>query len=229
MEGDSVWVIPYGETAVRLLIATLLGGLIGWERERNNHPAGFRTHILVCTGSALIMLISIYGFAPFMEESQVRFSPDRIAAQVVSGIGFLGAGTILRQGFTVSGLTTAASLWVVAAIGLAVGCGLHFEAALTTIIALVSLELLNRAEGILFHRKRLKVVRIHAVDQPGLLGELSTAMGKAGTSIRQVLIDDGEESVVEITFTLRLPPDKKVTEIIEIVREISGVKSVYVD
>ncbi|PMB01818.1 magnesium transporter MgtC [Fischerella thermalis CCMEE 5273] len=226
---ESVWVISYGETAIRLLIATLLGGLIGWERERNNHPAGFRTHILVCTGSALIMLISIYGFAPFMQESQVRFSPDRIAAQVVSGIGFLGAGTILRQGFTVSGLTTAASLWVVAAIGLAVGCGLHFEAAFTTVIALVSLELLNRVEGVLFQRKRLKVIRIQAQDQPGLLGELSTAVGRDGTSIRQVHIDEGGEEVVEITLTLRLLPNKDVAEVLETVRGVNGVRSVYAD
>ncbi|PTM54735.1 MgtC/SapB family protein [Desmospora activa] len=226
---DSIWVISYGETSIRLLIATALGGLIGWERERNNHPAGFRTHILVCVGSTLIMLISIYGFAPFMAESQVRFSPDRIAAQVVSGIGFLGAGTILRQGYTVSGLTTAASLWVVAGIGLAVGCGLHFEAALTTVIALISLELLNRAEGILFHRRRLKVVRIQAVDQPGLLGELATAMGQMEISIRQVQVDEGGESEVEIIFTLRFPPDKQIPEMIEAVRGVSGVKSVHVD
>lgn len=226
---DSIWVISYGEAAARLLIATALGGLIGWERERNNHPAGFRTHILVCVGSTLIMLISTYGFSPFMEESQVRFSPDRIAAQVVSGIGFLGAGTILRQGFTVSGLTTAASLWVVAAIGLAVGCGLHFEAALTTVIALVSLELLNRVEGILFHRRHLKVVRIQTVDQPGVLGELTTLMGRMGISIRQVQVDEGEESEVEIIFTLRFPAEKQIPEMIEVARTVAGVKSVHVD
>src|SRR5690606_39922495 len=109
-------------------------------------PAGFRTHILVCLGSALIMLISIYGVSDFIKEENVRADPARLAAQVVSGIGFLGAGTILRHGLTVSGLTTAASLWVVAGIGLAVGAGYMFGAVLTTILTLVSLELLNRME-----------------------------------------------------------------------------------
>src|SRR5688572_6987783 len=96
-----------------LLLAALLGGLVGWERERRDRPAGLRTHILVCLGSALITLVSI-------QLSGTRFDPGRIAAQIVSGIGFLGAGTIMRQGNVVRGLTTAASLWTVAGIGMAV-------------------------------------------------------------------------------------------------------------
>lgn len=91
----------------------LLGGLIGFERERSNHAAGLRTHILVCLGSTLIMLLSIYGFSDFVDEINVRIDPARLATAVITGIGFLGAGTILFTGKSITGLTTAASIWVV--------------------------------------------------------------------------------------------------------------------
>lgn len=225
---SSVWTIPYWETTFRLFMAVLLGGLIGWERERDAHPAGFRTHILVCLGSALIMLISIYGFAEFMKEENVRADPARLSAQVVSGIGFLGAGTILRQGFTVSGLTTAASLWVVAGIGLAVGAGYMFGAVLTTLLALVSLELLNRLERILVRRHRLKTIWVHVKDEPGKLGEIASHLGKIGASIRKVTIDEGdlETDWINISLTVRLSEDISTTQILEEVRRVPGVKEV---
>jgi putative Mg2+ transporter-C (MgtC) family protein len=230
-EGDgvsSVWTIPYWETAYRLFMAVLLGGLIGWERERDAHPAGFRTHILVCLGSALIMLISIYGFSEFMKEENVRADPARLAAQVVSGIGFLGAGTILRHGLTVSGLTTAASLWVVAGIGLAVGAGYMFGAVLTTILALVSLELLNRLEKILVRRHRLKKIVVSVRDEPGKLGEIASLLGRMGASIRKVTIDEGdlEDDWLNISFTIRLSEEISTTQILEEVRRVTGVKEV---
>ncbi|HBL37110.1 MAG TPA: methyltransferase, partial [Firmicutes bacterium] len=108
------------------MVATLLGAVIGLEREQHGRPAGLRTHILVALGSCLIMLVSIYGFP-----SGTGSDPARLAAQVVSGIGFLGAGTILRDGTSIRGLTTAASLWVVAGIGLAAGTGFYWAAAIT--------------------------------------------------------------------------------------------------
>jgi putative Mg2+ transporter-C (MgtC) family protein len=231
MESDSVWVISHSEATVRLLVATLLGGLIGWEREHNNHPAGLRTHILVSVGSALIMLLSIYGFSDFVDEKNVRMDPARLAAQVVSGIGFLGAGTILRQGLTVSGLTTAASLWVVAGIGLSAGAGFVFPAVVTTLLALVSLEVLNRMERFIFTRKRLKLIRILVADEPGILGELATRIGEVGGSVRKVRIDEGDpsEETVEITFTVRLAEGISVVKLVEAAREISGVKEVKTD
>jgi len=225
---SSVWTISYWETAYRLLMAVLLGGLIGWERERDAHPAGFRTHILVCLGSALIMLISIYGFSEFMQEENVQADPARLAAQVVSGIGFLGAGTILRHGFTVSGLTTAASLWVVAGIGLAVGAGYMFGAVLTTVLALVSLELLNRFQRSLVRRHRMKKVVVLVKDEPGKLGEIVSLLGDMGANIRKVTIDGGdlEDDWINISFTSRLSGDISTTQILEKVRRVQGVKEV---
>lgn len=123
----------------RLVLAALLGSVIGFERERLNWAAGLRTHMLVCVGSALIMLVSAFGFADVLGENDVVLDPSRIAAQVVSGIGFLGAGSILLRGEIVRGLTTAASLWSVAGIGLAVGGGMYTAAVGATIIILLIL------------------------------------------------------------------------------------------
>ncbi len=129
----------------KLLLAAVLGGIIGWERERRGRPAGLRTHILVCVGVTLMMVVSEHIFEKYKTlnaDSIVRVDPARIAAQVVTGIGFLGAGTILRLGATVRGLTTAASLWVVAGIGLAVGSNCYLPAVFTTLLAIFALLLL---------------------------------------------------------------------------------------
>lgn len=128
----------------RLLLATILSGIIGFEREARGRAAGFRTHILVCIGSALIMMTSIYIFEIFKGVATV--DPSRIAAQVVVGMGFLGAGAIIRAGETIRGLTTAASLWVVAGIGLAVGCGFYFAALVTSILAFIALVVFSKME-----------------------------------------------------------------------------------
>src|SRR6266568_2700400 len=130
-------------TLIRLGLALLLGALVGLERERGERTAGLRTHALVALGSCLIMIVSAFGFADILGTHNVVLDPSRIAAQVVSGIGFLGAGTILLRKEIVKGLTTAAAIWVVAAIGLACGAGLLVEAVLTTVFTIAVLTLLN--------------------------------------------------------------------------------------
>ena len=128
---------------VRLLIGAVLGGLVGFEREAHNRKiAGFRTHILVCVGATLIMLTSLYIFELY--RGSVAVDPGRIAAGVITGIGFLGAGTIIRSRVSVTGLTTAASLWTVSGIGLAVGCGFYIAACTTTVIVLAALYALRK-------------------------------------------------------------------------------------
>ena len=127
------------ELFLRLLVGALLGGIIGLEREYRSKVAGFRTHFLVALGSALFMVISVYGF----DRSKVNFDAARIAAQIVSGIGFIGAGTIMFQKHAVRGLTTAAGLWVTAAIGVCAGSGRFVLAAGATVLVLLSLETLN--------------------------------------------------------------------------------------
>jgi len=126
---------------LKLFLAVVFGGLIGWEREIHGRAAGLRTHILVSLGSALIMLTSLYIFDTYSKE--VHIDPFRIAAQVVSGIGFLGAGTIIRSRASIKGLTTAASLWSTAGIGLAIGVGFYKGAIAATALVLISLLLLR--------------------------------------------------------------------------------------
>ena len=136
--------LGWDETLLRLAVAAALGGVIGLERELDEKAAGLRTHMLVSAGSALFTLVSAYGFADILALSGsqvlVRLDPSRIAAQIVTGVGFLGAGVIFRQGFTIRGLTTAASLWLVAAIGMASGAGYWAGAVLATVVGVVSLR-----------------------------------------------------------------------------------------
>jgi putative Mg2+ transporter-C (MgtC) family protein len=134
----------------KLLIAAILGGFIGWEREKRGRPAGLRTHLLLCVGVTLMMLVSEHIFVHYQvykSDSVLRIDPARIAAQVVTGVGFLGAGTIMRFRASVRGLTTAASLWIVSGIGLAVGSGFILPAIFTTIIAMTTLIFLPKVEG----------------------------------------------------------------------------------
>lgn len=133
-----------GQIVGRLTLSLVLGGLIGFEREVRRRSAGFRTHILVCVGSCLIMLTSLYVFDIYSDK--VPLDPVRVAAQVVTGIGFLGAGAIIRDSGGVKGLTTAASLWVVAALGLAIGCGFYTAAVFTSVLSLVALLLFRNIE-----------------------------------------------------------------------------------
>lgn len=170
--------LAWTEVLIRLSLAALFGGLIGLERERKNWVAGLRTHMMVSVGSCLAMIVSMYGFADVLGNEHLRLDPARVAAQVISGIGFIGAGTILflRQG-AVRGLTTAAGLWTVAAIGLATGGGLYFAAAVTTVIALIILLALQPLERIYskrFSKQTLKVVVRKDSDVKELLKELMT-------------------------------------------------------
>lgn len=140
--------IPLWEVVLRLVLASLLCGAIGFERETRDQPAGFRTHILLGLGAALFTLVSAYGFEPFTRAALggggLQFDPTRIAAQIIAGVGFLGAGAIIRQGGDVRGLTTAASLWAASAIGMAVGAGYLFGAAAATVLAVSTLYALRR-------------------------------------------------------------------------------------
>lgn len=132
---------------IRLLLGTLLGGLIGFEREAHGRPAGFRTHLLVSLASVLIMIVSSeYYLLASVNPDYIRIDPARIAAGAITGVGFLGAGVIIKAGFSVQGLTTAACLWIVSAIGLSVGAGLYIPAILSTLVAVLALWSLRKVE-----------------------------------------------------------------------------------
>ncbi|WNQ13336.1 MgtC/SapB family protein [Paenibacillus aurantius] len=231
---SGVWYISDWHLTIRLLLAALCGGLIGLEREWNHHAAGFRTHILVCIGSAAIMLLSIYGFSQFVTEENVRMDPARLAAQVISGIGFLGAGAIMRTGATVSGLTTAASIWVVAAIGLCVGAGFYYCAGLATLLVLVSLFLLNKWEKVLMRDRRHQEVTIKIFDRPGSLGRIATEFGLQGIQIANVnmtpeekpVLGEKGEPVMELRFRLKFASGDRMVKALEGISKTGDVLSI---
>lgn len=167
------------DLSARLLVAALLGLAIGFEREIHGHPAGLRTHMLVALGSALFTVLSIYGFVgqPGIDPSRtLAVDPTRIAAQIVSGIGFLGAGAILKDGIVIRGLTTAASLWATSAVGMAAGAGEHVVGAVGTAVILVSLWPINaiadRLHGTSLPETQLRLT-MKRVD---LLGQISEVL-----------------------------------------------------
>lgn len=190
----SIWEISWVDLTIRMVLSAVLGGMIGFEREWSNHAAGFRTHILVCLGSTTIMLMSIYGFSQFVGEENVRIDPARLAAQVISGIGFLGAGAILRNGNMIKGLTTAASIWTVAAIGLCVGAGFYIGALLCTLMVLISLYVLNKWEKVLLRHRRYQTVDLQVADSPGLWGHIAGIFDLHGVHVANLTIVSCEEA-----------------------------------
>jgi putative Mg2+ transporter-C (MgtC) family protein len=195
------------DVVFRLGLAALLGGAIGLERELREREAGLRTHLLVSVGAALFTLVSAYAWADwrFSTAEGLVFDPTRIAAQIVTGIGFLGAGAIIRQGLSVRGLTTAASLWLVAAIGMAAGAGWWQAATIATAGALLTLWPLRA----LAHRL---VVRLRPEDEQRVVVELGAAQGAApvlaalegiGGRVSQFQLSDtrdGRELVLTVEF-----------------------------
>jgi putative Mg2+ transporter-C (MgtC) family protein len=204
------------DLSARLLIAAVLGALIGIEREIHEHPAGMRTHLLVAAGCALFTELSIYGFQGSVPGT-TAVDPSRLAAQIVSGMGFLGAGAILKYGTSIRGLTTAASLWATAAIGIAAGTGQLILGLVGTAIVLFSLWPLNRVARALRMRNgqtltiRLVVARLDS------LGEISKALQATRIRIEAVQTQRRDSDHFELELELRLPvgvqPESVVTTI----------------
>jgi putative Mg2+ transporter-C (MgtC) family protein len=205
------------EILVRLAAAAALGSVIGIERELREREAGFRTHMLVSVGAALFTLVSAYAWTDFTfsQASGVTFDPTRIAAQIVTGIGFIGAGAIIRQGLTVRGLTTAATLWMVAAIGMACGAGFYWAAVIATAIALVGLgplRLVSRRIGERPHRRELEVEleakasaapALAALEQLGVtVASFSIAAHGDGRRLSCVVELQQEEDAAEVVLRL---------------------------
>lgn len=213
---------------LRLVLAVVLGGMIGFEREAHNRPAGFRTHILVCVGSALIMIVSAYGFHGF-DGDIYRVDPGRIASGVITGIGFLGAGTIIRQKGTIQGLTTAAGIWVVAGIGLAVGVGQYAGAVFATLLVFVSLFALNRLENLNILNRKNSRLWIKSIDSPGLLGKIGMLLGEMNINIKKIDLQPAEfnetynADVIIMDFMVRTPGYLRQQELI---KSLSGVKGI---
>ena len=199
--------LGWDETLLRLAVAAVLGGVIGLERELDEKAAGLRTHMLVSAGAALFTLVSAYGFSDILSVSGsqvlVRLDPSRIAAQIVTGIGFLGAGVIFRQGFTIRGLTTAASLWLVAAIGMASGAGYWAGAVLATVVGVVSLRPLEWVKGLALPQRVATQLLVELKDD-ATAGDVLDAVERSGDLL--ALRRDGRRLEIEV----RIDRDRRV-------------------
>lgn len=218
---------------VRLVVAAIFGGIVGIERGSGDRPAGFRTHILVCVGSALFMLVSLYGFddvpqaAGIVEDIGQRRDSARIAAQVVSGIGFLGAGTILHEGLTIRGLTTAASLWMVSAIGLAAGSGLYFLGAVATAITMVTLVTFHTWEKrfAVTSRNDRQFIRVITGNRPGAITDVTGYLSLNGVQVKSLNVKrDKEKNRLVLEIFLKL--GKTAPEGGDIVRGLQDIEGI---
>ena len=189
------------EMILKLVLAMVFGGLIGLEREIGNRPAGYRTHTLVCMGSVLVMMTS-----EFMLNTYSHLpDPARLGAQVISGIGFLGAGTILKDGSRVRGLTTAASLWVVACIGLAIGVGFYWGALIATLLSYVTLVFLKKFEGFVPSHSNYEI-SLEIPNSPGQIAKITSVLSELNIRVRDIKVDSGEGDHTCAFFNLVLPP-----------------------
>jgi putative Mg2+ transporter-C (MgtC) family protein len=226
---SSLPTLNWDESLLRLALAAVLGGLIGVERELREREAGLRTHLLVALGSALFTIVGAYGFHDFLESGQsvVRADPTRIAAQIVTGIGFLGAGAIIRQGFSVRGLTTAATLWVVAAVGLASGAGYYSAAVITTALVLIALYPLRIVAYQILRRFRPEdgrlLVELPAGHPPG---EVIDEIENAGARIGSVDVSqEGDRRRLELDVVLpRNTPAARLVARIADVEDVAEVR-----
>lgn len=212
----------------RLLLAALLGSLIGLERERVHWAAGLRTHMLVCVGATLIMIVSAYGFAGVLGQPNVVLDPSRIAAQVVSGIGFLGAGTILLRREVVHGLTTAASLWSVAAIGLAVGGGLYVAALSATVLILAILMGLKPLERhLVVRRQQLKTLVVRFDLGTTSQADIEAALEKGGIWVQHMEAFAGTTATQqELHLVIRARAAEELAATVKYLGSLPGVDGV---
>jgi len=217
------------EIILRLLLSAILGGLIGMDRERLEWAAGLRTHMLVCLGSALAMIVSSFGFDDILGRDAVVLDPSRIASLVISGIGFIGAGTILfRKRKVIYGLTTAAGLWTVAAIGLAAGGGMYAAAVATTLITLLILIAVKKIEHKFYgNDKKDLSVRIHFEHAALSLKTVSQLLEEHGLPPGEITLTHHEKAADELEIVLDKSADKKkIMAAIDQLRTLEGIQQV---
>ena len=219
------------DAAWKLGLAVLLSGIIGFEREHSHRPAGFRTHILVAVGSALIMLTSVYIAEKY--KGQMNVDITRMSGQVVSGIGFLGAGTILREGFYVKGLTTAASLWAVSCIGIAIGAGFVAGAVVATLVIYITL---NSLKKVVVRGKAGKALYVEVKDLAEQVPKISKLIKRTGTVVHsmEILYDnDAKLRKKKDTSTIKAlifpKTDDALKIIISTLQNDENVVDVYMD
>ncbi len=217
------------EGLLRLVLAALLAGAIGIERELREQEAGLRTHMLVCVGATMFMIVGVYGWSDYRLGNQIGVvvDPSRVASYVVSGIGFLGAGAIIRHGINVRGLTTAASLWVVAAIGVSVGAGMYAFAVATTALVIVALWPLSQVKLLLAGRAdETRRLAVTLAKEASVVAALA-AIEESGYNIESAEVGE-EEDVRRLDVVIKTAADASVGELLDGLGALEGVRSASV-
>lgn len=216
--------ITFTEMLMRLGLSVVLGGVIGAEREHNNQPAGLRTNMILVIGACLAMMLSInLGTAAGSD-------PARLAAQVISGIGFLGAGAILRFGFNVKGLTTATTLWTMAIVGLAVGMGYYLISIIATAVIMIVLSVLDLIERHLVRANILRTLAIEVYDGKGIVKEIRQIVSQSAFQISGFSVQKSSENkLLQIEIVARFNNAEKLEELIEQLSEFEGLTSVKIE
>jgi putative Mg2+ transporter-C (MgtC) family protein len=223
----SVTDISFPVVLVRLAASLVLGGLVGIERELHDQPAGFRTHTLICLGATMIMLLSIYVPQRALPDT-VGGDPGRIAAQVVSGIGFLGAGAILRLGASVKGITTAASIWVVAALGLVIGAGMYGTAAVGTVFILFILTILGKIEKRVFTERYLRSLVLELATTEFQLRSIIDLIKRYRIAVQSSDISQSlDDATTKIRVVVKVPENLRVQELFHDLRGIPEIKKIH--
>jgi len=217
------------EVILRLVVGAVLGALIGLERERQGQPAGLRTHIILVIGATLAMTLSI-NLAMQFQPLAPNGDPARLAAQVIVGIGFLGAGAIMRYGISVKGLTTATSMWTMAIVGLAVGAGHYWVGVGVTIMILAVLNILNIFEKRFIQSYSVHILQISANDRSKLLDDLQTVVASVTKSFDTPNIEKNLRSKrIKIEYSVKLNRNISVEEVIAKLSEINGVRDIKIN
>ena len=214
--------------AVRLVAAVVAGALIGLEREAHAKPAGFRTYIIICLGAALLMILSIY--VPQTLPHFKNGDPGRIAAQVVTGIGFLGAGAIFRLGVNVRGLTTAAGIWTTAAIGLVFGAGMFAVGAIALILVLITLTVLDLVETRLIGGTEYRSLLVVSDRRPGQIRQITEVLTRHGVPASKLSVAEHlEEGRIEIRAVARLERGIDIRQFFDEVEAIEGIRHIEIE
>lgn len=215
------------EVILRLLLSAVLGGFIGLEREIHGRPAGFRTHLLVSLGACVFTVTSIYFYAIYRGTAVV--DPSRVAAQVVTGIGFLGAGAIIREKASIRGLTTAACLWVASAVGVACGLGLYSVSAVVTLVAIGSLLLLKKVEGGL-RRDTYNAVKVWSMDLEGQMPRIEKLLEGFNLQMLNACVEhDLEKQEIFLEFEIKLTDRHVAYRMIDGIIAIEGIRKVRLE
>lgn len=221
--------ITEGQIIIRILVGAILGALVGLERERHDQPAGLRTHMILVIGATLAMVLSV-NVGYLYARPGTPSDPARLAAQVISGIGFLGAGAILRYGLSVKGLTTATSLWTMAIVGMAVGAGYYLIGIVSTALMLIVLSLVNVVENRFLRTSVSRFITIEATYHKGGVRSIRKMIQSFSDSISSFNIQKNVKSKrLRIQVVARISRNQHLEELIEAISDIEGVRNLKVE